>query len=87
MNMEAAVFPGEEVGELCLADEFGAVQGVEEAGAEQLGEWGEVLYWHAVEAAFFIKEAVGGEDVEVGMEDEVVAKGVEGGCGGEAAFG
>jgi hypothetical protein len=40
-----------------------------------------------VEAAFFIKEAVGGEDVEVGMEDEVVAKGVQGGGGGEAAFG
>jgi hypothetical protein len=40
-----------------------------------------------VEAAFFIKEAIGGEDVEVGMEDEVVAKGVQGGCDGEAAFG
>ena len=84
--MEAAVFPGEEVGELGLADEFGAVQGVEEAGAEEVGERGEVLYWHAVEAAFCIKEAIGGEDVEVGVEDEVVAKGVQGGCGGEAAF-
>lgn len=37
MNVEAAVFPGEEVGELCLADELGAVQGVEEAGAEEVG--------------------------------------------------
>jgi hypothetical protein len=40
-----------------------------------------------VEAAFFIEEAVGSEDVEVRMEDEVVAKGVQGGSGGEAAFG
>jgi hypothetical protein len=85
--MEAAVFPREEVGELGLADEFGAVQGVEEAGAEEVGERGEVLYWHAVEAAFGIEETVGGEDVEVRMEDEVVAKGVQGGRGGEAAFG
>jgi hypothetical protein len=38
MDVEAAVFPGEEVGELGLADEFGAVQGVEEAGAEEFGE-------------------------------------------------
>jgi hypothetical protein len=85
--MEAAVFPGEEVGELCLADEFGAVEGVEEAGAEEVSEWCEFFRWHAVEAAFFIEEAVGSEDVEVRMEDEVVAKGVQGGSGGEAAFG
>lgn len=53
---------GEEVGELCLADEFGAVEGVEEAGAEEVGEGCEVLGWHAVEVAFFVEEPVGGED-------------------------
>ena len=40
-----------------------------------------------MEAAFFVEEAIGGEDVEVGMEDEVVAKGVDGGGGGEASIG
>ena len=87
MDVEAAVFPGEEVGELRLADEFGAVKGVEEAGAEEVGEWGQIFGGHAVEAAFCIEETVGGEDVEVGVKDEVVAKGVQGGSGGEAAFG
>ena len=87
MDVEAAVLPGEEVGELCLADELGAMEGVEEADAEEVGEWGEVFGGHAAEAAFIIKEAIGGEDMEVGVEDEVVAKGVEGGCGGEATFG
>jgi len=87
MNMEAAVFPGEEVGELRLADEFGAVEGVEEASAEEVGQRGQILGGHAVEAAFGVEETVGGEDVEVGVEDEVVAKGVQGSCGGEAAFG
>lgn len=87
MDVEAAVLPGEEVGEFGIADEFGVVQGVEEAGAEEVGEGSQIFGGHAVEAAFFIEEAVGGEDVKVGMEDEIVAKGVEGGCGGEAAFG
>lgn len=64
--MEAAVFPGEEVGELRSADEFGAVEGVEEASAEEVGQRGQILGGHAVEAAFCIEETVGGEDVEVG---------------------
>lgn len=41
MDVEAAVLPGEEVGELGLADELGAVEGVEEAGTEEFGERGE----------------------------------------------
>jgi len=40
-----------------------------------------------VEAAFGVEETVGGEDMEVGMKDEVVAKGVQGSCDSEAAFG
>jgi len=41
MDVKAAVFPEEEIGELGLADEFGAVEGVEEAGAEVGGNWGQ----------------------------------------------
>ena len=34
-----------------------------------------------------VEKAVGGEDVEVGMEDEVIAEGVDSGDGGEFPIG
>ena len=34
-----------------------------------------------------VEEAVGGEDVEVGMKDEVIAEGVDSGDGGEFPIG
>jgi hypothetical protein len=40
-----------------------------------------------VEATVGGEESVGGEDVEVGVEDEVVAEGVDGGDGSEFASG
>jgi hypothetical protein len=40
-----------------------------------------------MEFAFGVEEAVGCEDVDVGVEEEVVAKGVDGGGGGDAAVG
>jgi hypothetical protein len=40
-----------------------------------------------VEAAFFVEEAVGGGDMNVGVEEEVVAKGVDGGSGGDTSIG
>jgi hypothetical protein len=40
-----------------------------------------------VEAAIRGEEAVGGQDVKMRVEDEVVAKGVEGGDGSDAALG
>ena len=40
-----------------------------------------------MEAAFFVEETVGGEDVEVRVEDEVIAEGVDGGSGGDAPAG
>lgn len=51
MDVEAAVLSGEEISEFRLTDEIGAMKGVDEAGAEEFGERGEVLPWHAVEAA------------------------------------
>jgi len=85
VDVEAAVFPGEEVGDFVVADEFGGVEGVEESVAEEFGELGEAVIGQTVEAALVIEEPMGGEDVEVGMEDEVVAERVDGGGGGEAA--
>jgi hypothetical protein len=40
-----------------------------------------------VEAAVGGEESIGGEDVEMGMEDEVVSEGVDGGDGSEFAVG
>ena len=87
VDVEAGVFPGEEVGEFFRADVFAVAQGVEEAVAEEFDGWGEVFGGHAVEASVGGEESVGGKDVQVGMEDEVVAEGVDGGDGSEFALG
>ena len=87
VDVEAAVFPGEEVGEFFGTDEFGVAEGVEKAVAEEFDGRGEVFGGHAVEAAVGGEESVGGENVEVGMEDEVVAEGVDSGDGGEFSIG
>ena len=87
VDIEAGVFPGEEVGEFGGADEFGVAEGVEEAVAEEFDGGSEVFGGHAVEAAVGGEESVGGKDVEVGVEDEVVAEGVDSGDGSDAALG
>jgi hypothetical protein len=87
VDIEAGVFPGEEVGEFAGADEFGIAQGVEEAVAEEFDGGREVFGGHAVEAAVGGEESVGGKDVEVRVEDEVVAEGVDSGDGSDAAVG
>jgi hypothetical protein len=40
-----------------------------------------------VEAALGVKQAVGGKDMEVRMEEEVIAESVDGGDSGESAIG
>jgi len=87
VDVEAGVFPGEEVGEFAGADEFGLAEGVEEAVAEEFDGGGEVFGGHAVEMAVGGEEAVGGEDVKVRVEDQIVAEGVNCGDGTESAFG
>ena len=87
VDVEAGVFPSEEVGELLRTDEFGLAQGVKEAVPKELDGGGEVFNGHAVEAAVGSEESVGSEDVEVRVEDEVVAEGVDGGDGAEFAVG
>ena len=84
MDVKAAVFPGEEVGYFVVADEFGGVEGVEEVVAEEFGELSQAVIGQTVEAALVIEESMGGEDVEVWVEDEGVAESVHGGGSGEA---
>ncbi len=87
VDVEAGMFPGEEVGEAAGADVFAVAQALEETVAEEFDGGGEVFGGHAVEAAVGGEEAVGGEDVEVGVEDEIVAEGVDGCDGSEFAIG
>ena len=85
VDIEAGVFPSEEVGEFFRADELGVPQGVEEAVAEEFDGGSQVFGGHAVEAAVGGEESVGGKDVEVGVVDEVIAEGVDSGDGPDAA--
>lgn len=87
VDVEAGMLPSEKVGEFFRADEFGLAQGVKEAVAKEFDGGGEVFNGHAVEAAVGSEESVGGEDVEVRVEDEVVAEGVDGGDGTEFPVG
>jgi hypothetical protein len=87
VDVEAGMFPGEEVGEATGADVFAVAQGVEEAVAEEFDGGGEVFGGHAMEAAIRGEESVGGEDVEVGVEDQIIAKSVDGGDGSDATVG
>ncbi len=86
VDVEAGVFPGEEVGEFGGTDEFGVTESVEKAVTEEFDGGSKVVGGHAVEAAIRGEEAIGGKDVKVRVEDEVVSKGVEGGDGSDAAL-
>ena len=79
VDVEAGVFPGEEVGEFGGTDEFGVTESVEEVVAKEFDGGSKVVGGHAVEAAIRGEESVGGKDMEVGVVDEIVSEGVEGG--------
>jgi hypothetical protein len=59
---------------------------LQETVAEEFDHGGAAVGWHAVEAALGVEQSVGGKDVEVRMEEEVIAEGVDGGHSGEAAI-
>ena len=55
VDVEAAVFPGEELGGLVGAEELGFAEDVEEAVTKELGDEAEAFGRHGVEAAFLIE--------------------------------
>ncbi len=87
INVEAAVFPGEQVGEAAGADVFAVAEGLQETVAEKFDDGSAAIGGHAVETTHGVEQAVGGKDVEVRMEEEVIAEGVDGGDSGESAIG
>ena len=60
VDVEAGVFPGEEIGKFAGAYEFGVAEGVKEAVAEEFDGGSEVFGGHAVESAVGGEESIGG---------------------------
>jgi len=90
VEVEAAVFPVEEITGFLFGEELVGDKGLDEAVAEEFGEGVEGLCGcggKEMEAAGLIEESAGGEDVKVRVEHEVVAEGLDAGDGGEFAFG
>jgi hypothetical protein len=57
---------------------------VEEAMAEEFGDGGQRFPGHGMETALFVEESIGGENMEMGMKDEVIAEGVDSSSSGDA---
>lgn len=87
VDVKTAVFPGGEFCDFLCADQFGGVQSVEEAVAEEFEDGGQRFVGHGMETALFVEESVVGKDMEMGMKDEVIAEGVDGSCSGKSAIG
>jgi hypothetical protein len=87
VDMKTAVFPREKFCHFLCTEKFCGAQCVEEAMAEEFGEGGQRFVGHGMEAAVFVEEAVRGEHMEMGMKDEVIAKGVDRGGSGDSAIG
>lgn len=81
------MFPGEELPEFVCADELFGTEDGEEAAAEELNKRLEGFDGKLVETSLPIVESSGCEHVEVRVEHEVVAEGLDGGDGGELAAG
>ena len=62
-------------------------QGVEETVAEEFYGGGEAFLRHAVESPIGGEESIGGQDMDMRMEDQVIAEGVDGGDGSNATVG
>ena len=87
INAESAVFPVQKLAGLTFADDLLVEQGRDEAVPEEFGERLEGLDRHFVEASVAVVEAGSGQEVEMGMEDEVVSEGLYRGDSGELPVG
>jgi hypothetical protein len=73
------MFPTEQITEFVRADEFLFLEDGEETMAKQLGHGADGALRQAVKAPVGGIQAVSDEHVEMGMEDEVIAKSMN--CG------
>ena len=87
VNVKSGMFPTEQITQFVRTDEFLFPEDGEEAMAKQLGHRADGSLRQAVKAPVGGKQAVADEHVEMGMEDEVIAKSMNGGDGSEFAIG
>jgi hypothetical protein len=90
VEVEAAVFPSEEIAGFFLGEEFVADEGCDEPVAEEFTECFEGLgggSGEEVEAAGLIEESAGGTNVKMRVKYEVVAERLDAGDGGEFTVG
>ena len=90
VEVEAAVFPVEEVAGFLFGEEFVIDEGQDEAVAEEFGEGVERLCGgggEKMEGAGLIEESAGAENVKVRVKYEVIAECLDTGDGGEFAVG
>jgi hypothetical protein len=80
------VGPAEELPGFLFADELFPQQCLDEAVAEQFGQRLDTLHRHEVKASIPIHQSGRGENMEMGMEVQVVAKSLHGGDGGELSI-
>lgn len=87
VNVESRMFPTEQIAQFVRAGEFLFPEDGEEAMAKQLGHRADGSVRQAVKAPVGSKQAVSDEHVEMGMEDEVIAKSMNCGDGSDFAYG
>ena len=81
VNVKSGMFPTEQITQFVRTDEFLFPEDSEEAMAKQLCHGADGSLRQAVKAAVGTKQTVSDEHVEMGMEDEVIAKSMNGGDG------
>jgi hypothetical protein len=86
VNVKSEMFPTEQITQFVRTDEFLFPEDSEEAMAKQLGHGADGSLRQAVKAAVGTTQTVSDEHVEMGMEDEVIAKSMNGGDGSDFAF-
>ena len=85
--MNPLVFQVEELIGFLLRQEFFIDEGFDEKVSKNLTECGKAFVLiQGVEAILRIDQAIGGEDVHVGMESQVITKGVDDGNGGDLSM-
>ena len=84
---ETGMFPAKQIAQLALADEFLFAQQGQEAMAEDFTEWADVTLGQPMKGPVRGKQTIGYEHMKMGMKDEVVSEGVDGGDGAKFALG
>ena len=87
VDVETGMFPAKQIAQLALADEFLFAQQGQEAMAEDFTEWADVTLGQPMKGPVRGKHTIGYEHMKMGMKDEVVSEGVDGGDGAKFALG